>query len=473
MTSYIRWQGCTENYATHQAVEPRGDYANFQTSFTEESATFEDVSRSTVGDAEFVRRDNFSADTAKYTRVKNNQERTWYAWIMSFSSRIKWSLEANRLTQLLAEKRHAGVCLFDLTEANPTRAGFAFPEAEILAALANPAALRYEPEARGLPHAREAVANYYRERGFAVDPERIHLTASTSEAYAYLFKLLTDQGDEVLIPQPSYPLFEFLAALEGVVLRPYELEYVHPGGWRMDFASLAQSLNARTRAVMLVNPNNPTGSFVKRGELAQLNELCAQHDLALIVDEVFGDYGLGDDERRAASLVENEGALTFVLSGFSKILALPQMKLGWIVTNGPDVLRDEARERLDLIADTFLSVSAPVQHAAAQLLALRAPLQRQILDRARENLTWLAARLIDSPCRLLTVEGGWYATLEIPRLRPEEDVVLRLLAEDDVLVHPGYFFDFAREAFLVVSLLPPPATFQTALTRLLARVSQH
>lgn len=386
-----------------------------------------------------------------------------------FSNRFKWNLATNQLARLLEAKRQAGTPILDLTEANPTRAGLAYPAAEILGALAQDGAMLYEPAPRGLLHAREAVAGYYAERGLHVDPAHLCMTASTSEAYAYLFKLLCDQGDNVLVPQPSYPLFDFLAALEGVELRPYALEYQHPRGWEMDFDSLRSALTPQTRAIMLVNPNNPTGSFVKAAEVAELNQLCQQRGLALIVDEVFGDYVLPPEAQQAVSLVENEASLTFVLSGFSKILALPQMKLGWIVTNGPAELRREAEERLELIADTFLSVGAPVQHAAAAWLPLRESLQQQISARTVTNLEWLAALVAGSACRLLTVEGGWYATLEVPRHVSEEELILRLLTEDDVLVHPGYFFDFAREAYLVLSLLPRPEVFQAAAQRLFER----
>lgn len=389
-----------------------------------------------------------------------------------FSTRFKWNLETNRLAQLIAEKKRAGAQILDLTESNPTRAGFDFPADEILSALAQAPAMLYEPQPKGLLVARESVAAYYADRAFVADPERIHLTASTSEAYSYLFKLLANHGDNVLIPQPSYPLFEFLATLEGVEVQPYELNYFHPAGWQIDFASIEQGITPATRAVILVNPNNPTGSFLKLDELRQLNKICARHQLALIVDEVFSDYAFGEDERRAASLVENSDVLTFVMSGFSKILALPQMKLGWIVTNGPAALCDEAIERLDLIADTFLSVGAPVQHAAPQWFRLRGDLQRQVLDRVKGNHDWLAEQVAHTSCRLLTVEGGWYAALEIPRHFSEEDWTIRLLAEENVLVHPGYFFDFPREAFLVLSLLPSPEIFRAASGRLLARINQ-
>jgi aspartate/methionine/tyrosine aminotransferase len=389
-----------------------------------------------------------------------------------FSSRFKWNLESNQLALLTDEKRRVGARILDLTESNPTRVGFDYPAEEILGALAQARAMIYEPTPRGLLIAREAVAGYYAERGLAVDPERVHLTASTSEGYSYLFKLLADRGQSFLIPQPSYPLFEFLAALEGVELRPYELSYVHPAGWRIDFDSVEKAIGANTRAIILVNPNNPTGSFVKLREVECLNEICARHKLALIVDEVFGDYGFSDDEGRATSLVSNDVVLTFVMSGLSKILALPQMKLGWIVTSGPADLREEAIERLDFIADTFLSVGAPVQHAAPTWLRWRAEMQNQILERVRGNLSWLGVAVEGSPLRLLSVEGGWYATLELPRHFTEEEWALALLEKDDTLAHPGYFYDFPREAFLVLSLLPRVAIFREAVNRILARAGR-
>jgi len=389
-----------------------------------------------------------------------------------FSKRFKWSLESNRFARLIEEKKRSGARILDLTESNPTRAGFDYPAEEILGALAQAPSMLYEPAPRGLPVARESVAGYYSERGYSVDPERVHLTASTSEAYSFLFKLLADHGQSVLVPQPSYPLFEFLAALEGVELRPYELHYVHPAGWRIDFDSIEKAVESNTRAIILVSPNNPTGSFTKLREVGQLNEVCARHDLALIADEVFGDYGFGDDENRAGSLVSNDSVLTFVMSGFSKVLALPQMKLGWIVTNGPAGLRDQAVERLDFIADTFLSVAAPVQHSAPAWMRLRRSIQAQILSRIQDNLDWLRDATDDSPLRLLSAEGGWYATLELPRQFTEEEWALALLEKDDVLAHPGYFFDFQREAFLVLSLLPRSETFCEGGERILARVEQ-
>jgi hypothetical protein len=383
-----------------------------------------------------------------------------------FSARFPWNLQTNQLAQLIEEKKRAGVKRLDLTEANPTRCGFAYPATEWLSALAQPKALDYDPHPRGLLTARQAVAAYYQTRGQTIDPARIFLTASTSEAYSWLFKLLTDPGDAILVPQPSYPLFEFLATLEGVEARPYQLHYLHPRGWQMDLDSLRQAITSRTRAVVVVNPNNPTGSYLKQSESAQLAAVCREHQLALLVDEVFSDYALADDDDRVTDFTA-ASTLTFVLNGLSKLLALPQMKLGWIVVQGADDVRHEAETRLELIADTFLSVNTPVQWAASRWLPQRAELQTQIVARVQTNLEFLAQAVVGSPCRVLQVEGGWSAILEVPRHAPEEELVLALLAEHDVLVHPGYFFAFAREAFLVLSLLPRPEIFQAAVGRLL------
>ncbi len=389
-----------------------------------------------------------------------------------FSSRFKWNLQTNRLSTLQEEKRRQGVKIFDLTESNPTSAGLDYPAEEILPALAQPAALRYEPNPRGLLIARQAVAKYYQQRGENVDPDHIHLTVSTSEAYMFLLKLLTDSGQNVLVPQPSYPLFEFLAGFEGVELAPYRLVYhEEKKEWRIDFDSVTAAIDSQTRAIMLVNPNNPTGSFVKREELAELNQLCAKHKLALIVDEVFSDYVFDADSTRITTLVGNSEVPTFVLSGLSKILGLPQMKLGWIVVNGPNDWRHQAQEYLDLLADTYLSVSTPIQHAAPQWMKMKALLQNQIKERIKANLKFLQTQFARHPnYRLLSTEGGWYAILEAFNLVSEEELILTLLERDDVLIHPGYFFDFTSEGFLVLSLLPPPEIFHEGIGRLLARM---
>jgi len=376
-----------------------------------------------------------------------------------FSSRLDWNVAANPITKLLQAKRTSGVEILNLTESNPTAAGFEYP-ADILTALADPRSLRYEPVPAGMQVAREAIAGYYAGQ---VDPGRIIVTASTSEAYGFIFKLLADPGDEVLVPRPSYPLFEFLSKLESVRVVNYPLLY--HGRWTIDFEALAAGISTRTRAIVLVNPNNPTGSFLKKAELARLLDLCRGRNIALVSDEVFSDYGIiEEDSDRVSSLVGVDEVLTFSLSGLSKVAGLPQLKLGWIVTTRPAI------KHLELIADTYLSVAAPVQWAAPALLASRGHIQSQIKERLSANLAFLRNQIAPvSPWRVLAVEGGWYATLQAPRIRTEEDWVLSLLAEDHVLVQPGFFFDFETEAFLIVSLLTPPAIFREGITRILSR----
>lgn len=388
---------------------------------------------------------------------------------MTFSSRLHWDLRLNPLTERLRVLRGSGARILDLTESNPTKAGLDYPAQAILGALADARVLTYDPTPLGLAAAREAVAAYYAPRGHDVDPERILLTASTSEAYAYLFKLLADPGDQILAPRPSYPLFEFLAALESVHIVQYPLFY--HDGWHVDFGALERTITQRSRAVVVVNPNNPTGSFLKRAELGQLAALCRARKLAIISDEVFSDYGFGADPQRAGTVACLEDAPAFVLSGLSKIAALPQMKLGWMVATGGGW--QQALERLELIADTYLSVATPVQVALPRLLELSVQVRRQISARTVRNLEFLRSRLgADSPASLLEVEGGWYATLQVPRIRGEEEWVLDLLDRDGVLVQPGFFYDFESEAFLVLSLLTDPAIFEEGVRRLLARAAR-
>jgi alanine-synthesizing transaminase len=366
---------------------------------------------------------------------------------------------------LLEQRRASGSRILDLTESNPTAAGFVYSSEEILAALADARTLRYEPAAAGMPGARAAVSEYYAGR---VTADRILLTASTSEAYSFVFKLLADPGDEILVPRPSYPLFEFLAALDNVRVVQYPL--VYGATWTIDFDELARAITPRTRAIVLVNPNNPTGSFLKQEELAPLIALCRDHSLALISDEVFADYVLAPDPRLVPSLTLVDQVLTFCLSGLSKVAGLPQLKLGWIAVGGPKVDRQQAFERLELIADSYLSVSAPVQWAALTLLSLRSKIQDQILARVSRNRAFLAEQIgPESPWRLLATEGGWYAPLEAPRIQTEEEWALSLLADDGVLVQPGFFFDFEREAYLVLSLLTAEDVFHEGVRRILAR----
>ena len=381
-----------------------------------------------------------------------------------FSSRLQWNTQPNPLAILLAEKRRQGAPVLDLTESNPTRAGLDYP-GELSEALADPRSLRYDPEPRGLSSAREAVAQYYARQGVSIDPSRILLTASTSEAYAFLFKLLTDPGDEVLVPRPSYPLFEYLAAMENLRVRQYPLRY--DGAWHVDFAALEALLTPRTRAIVTVNPNNPTGSYLKADERARLERF----NLPIVSDEVFCDFPLVGDPNRVSSLAGAAQVLTFSLSGLSKIAGLPQMKLGWIVASGSR--HQEALAGLEWIADTFLSVATPVQVALPRLLASSATVQDQIRERTRANLAGLRDALTaGSPCHLLRAEGGWYAVLQIPRTRGEEAWCLHLLAVHNVLVQPGFFYDFESEAFLVLSLLTVPDAFRRGIQRILGALAQ-
>ena len=387
-----------------------------------------------------------------------------------FSSRTNWPLGPNRLSLEIEELRRQGVSLFDVTESNPTRCGFVFDGRDIFDALASPQALNYTPDPRGLLSARQAVASYYAERGITLDSAQIFLTTSTSEAYSYIFRLLADPGDAILVPQPSYPLFDFLAGLNDVRVIAYPLFYDH--GWQIDLPALEERLEDRARAILVVHPNNPTGSFVRREELAELLAFCQRHDMALVADEVFADYSLAMDPQRIVSHAAVTEALTFTLSGLSKISALPQMKVAWAVVNGPAQLLRDALARLEIIADTYLSLSAPLALALPKLLETRRALQPQILARVRSNLQLIDARLAaNQPINRLEVEGGWYAILRLPSIRTDEDWAIELARQDGILVHPGHFFDFSSEGHLVISLLTEGAVFEEGLRRILARVA--
>jgi alanine-synthesizing transaminase len=385
-----------------------------------------------------------------------------------FAKRTNWNLTPNRLSQALAAHRAAGKPLLDLTISNPTECGFEYDSELILNALRNPAALKYEPNPKGLECARRAVAEYYAEKGAAVAVEDIILTTSTSEAYSFVFRLLSDPGDEILIPAPSYPLFDFLADILDVGLVRYPLIYDH--GWQIDFHALEQATTQRTRAVIVVHPNNPTGHFVKPEEMAKLNAICSARHLAIIADEVFLDFSL--DGTRPASFAANSGALTFTLSGLSKISGLPQMKAAWLVASGPQAARAEGLERLEVIADTFLSMNAPVQLAMPTFLERRHGFQRQLLARVRRNLCGLDRHLASqSVCSRLAVEGGWYAILRVPATRASDDLAIDLLKSKEIWVHPGHFYELPGEGHLVVSLLPPETDFTTGMAGLLTTIS--
>jgi len=383
-----------------------------------------------------------------------------------FSSRISGALETNRLTQQIRRARASGRELIDLTVTNPTVVGIEYP-ASLLAALADPAAGRYDPHPLGSWNAREAVARDYGRRGIPAAAERVALTSSTSEAYSILFKLLCDPaGHSVMVPAPSYPLFDHLTALDGVSASAYPLEY--HGRWTVDFDTMDERWTAGVRAVLAVSPNNPTGSALALEELDEMMRRCADRRAALIIDEVFADYPL-----RMASIPVHCGsspALTFRLGGLSKSVGLPQVKLGWILVDGPDDLVAAALQRLELICDTYLSVSTPVQIAAPRLLTDGAVVRERILARVRANDATLRRIISSVPSiEALNADGGWSAVLRVPATRSEEDFVLELLERDGVLVHPGFFFDFSHEAFLVVSLLVEPAAFAEGVGRLVAR----
>lgn len=389
-----------------------------------------------------------------------------------FSDRTNWKLTRNRLTEALDEVRASGARVLDLTLSNPTRAGLLYDEARILQALASPRGMDYDPQPKGLSGARTAVAEYYRSvRGIGeLDPERLILTTSTSEGYSFVFRLLCNPGDELLVPKPSYPLFEFLADLQDVKLVPYPLIYDH--GWQMDFPSLQKMVTERTRAVVVVHPNNPTGSYVHPHERDLLNSFCRERDLAVIADEVFLDYAL--DQVSRESFAANHDVLTFTLSGVSKISALPQMKLAWIATSGPAAKVQAAQERLDIIADTYLSMNAPIQWAAPALLDERKSIQQQLLERVLGNLEELDRQLAgQTTCQRLVVEGGWYAVLRVPVIQTDEELAVDLLRRKSVLVHPGHFYDFSSDGYLVLSLIPVKQDFAEGTARVLQLVNQR
>jgi alanine-synthesizing transaminase len=380
-----------------------------------------------------------------------------------FAKRTNWNLEPNRLSAALAAHRAAGKPLLDLTISNPTECGFRYDEDTILDSLRNPAALKYEPNPRGIVAAREAVKRYYAERGAVVSSDDIFLTTSTSEAYSYVFRTLCDPGDEVLIPEPSYPLFEFLADIQDVRLVRYPLVYDY--GWQIDFHNVKQSFTPRTRAIIVVNPNNPTGNYCKPEEMRKLNEICAAQGVAIIADEVFLDFALGGD--RQATFASNSGALTFTMSGLSKICGLPQMKAAWLVVGGPESLKKDAVARLEVIADTYLSMNAPIQWALPTLLGQRREFQKQLMTRVKENLAELDRQLArQKSCGRLEVEGGWNAVIRVPAMSSDEELALELLAARGVYVHPGHFYDFPSKGYLVVSLITGKSEFAQGIGQL-------
>ncbi len=386
-----------------------------------------------------------------------------------FTPRTHWDTTPHRLAEALQQRRRRGLPVVDLTESNPTRCGFDFDREAIAEAVAAGARSPYEPDPKGLPAARDAVCGYYAAQGVPAAPERVVLTTGTSEGYSFAFRLLASPGDEILSPTPSYPLFDFLADVNDVRLVPYPLVYEH--GWSIDLPRLTEAVTERTRAIIVVSPNNPTGSFLDEGELDALIELARRHDLALIADEVFRDYAWTPRSTQTSSLIATDECLTLTLNGLSKISALPQMKLGWIAVNGPEALAEQALARLEIITDTYLSVSTPIQHAAPALLDQRARLQPQILERLRTNLGVLDGRL-GPGCTVtrLHAEGGWYAVLRGPGTRSDEEWALELLEEEGIHVHPGSLFGFAGGGYLVVSLITPVEGMRVGAERLVGVV---
>jgi alanine-synthesizing transaminase len=379
-----------------------------------------------------------------------------------FSKRSAFSLRKNRLTQLLEQVRRRGATPIDLTVSNPIEAGFRHSPETMALALSSPENCRYAPNPRGSIETRKSVAEYYGSRGATVDPENLILTCSTSEAYAFLLKLLADPGDAILAPRPGYPLLQFISQLENVRMQPYSLRF--DDRWNIDISLLSDLLKTGARAVLLVNPNNPTGSYLSGLEWNEIQSACAETNTAVLCDEVFFEYPLGVSA--PFQPIPHCKTLTFFLNGLSKSAALPQMKLGWILVAGPEPLCGEALDRLEVIADAFLSVSVPAQSAAPSLLQSSAALRDRIRRRLRRNLAILEEILTDHPARSLPVEAGWHAVLQLPRIQTDEEWALELLDSKGVLLHPGYFFEFDTEALLVASLLTPTEVFSEGIRRL-------
>jgi alanine-synthesizing transaminase len=378
-----------------------------------------------------------------------------------FSSRTNWNISPNRLSVLLEQKHQQGIHIIDLTESNPTCCGFSYPRREILEAFSHPSIFTYQPEPQGLLSAREAIAQQYSKIGVPVEPRHILLTASTSEAYSFLLKLLCNAGDEIIVPQPSYPLFEYLCQLNDVTLRTYRLAY--DGEWHIDFTSFESQLTNRTRAVVLVHPNNPTGSYLKQKEFERICSLATLYHCSLIADEVFGPYAFSPDTHRAQILNSQSQILLFSLNGISKLLGLPQFKLSWIVVQGNSSLTDDALKKLEIIEDTFLSVNTPVQLALPKLLQYSSDMRNQIQSRTRDHYALLQETFTDSSATVFYSEGGWYALLQLPHRSSDEEWAEQILLHQNILVQPGHFFDLEQESCIVISLLPVSNIFRDAL----------
>ena len=387
-----------------------------------------------------------------------------------FSTRTDWDFRLSPLFALLQEKRARGETILDLTESNPTKCGFRYPERDLADAGASQRFGVYSPDPKGIPSARLAIAEWYKQQNIAVDPDRIVLTSSTSEAYSFLLRLLCNVGETIAVPKPSYPLFEYLARLNDVLCQEYRLAY--DGEWHIDLSSVDDAISSNAEALILVHPNNPTGSFVKKEERDRLVSGAQERKIPLIVDEVFSAFPFANDHRRANSFAGTTSTLTFTLNGLSKLAGLPQMKLAWIVVSGPDEECSKALQRLEVIADTYLSVSTPVQQMLPRALKDRT-VTDQILSRVKENYESLKTSVgVGTSATLLQCEGAWSAILRLPATKSDEEWGIELLQTAGVLTHPGHLFDFALKSCVVVSLLPIEEVFSEGITRALAVIGR-
>ena len=388
-----------------------------------------------------------------------------------FSDRTSWNRLPNHLSQALERRRQSGSPVVDLTVSNPTACGFNYAEQALLSAFANPSWLHYHPDARGLFSARTSIAQLYAQRSVVVNPGNIFLTASTSEAYALLFNVLCNSGERVLLPRPSYPLFDYLSQLNDIHTDTYRLFYDH--GWHVDFDSIRQGITSSTRAIVLIHPHNPTGMVLRRTEFDQIVLLAHEHNLALIVDEVFSEYRFEMSNSHQPSAAGEHRVLTFTLNGLSKMAALPQLKLGWIVVSGPEALVAEASARLEIMCDTFLSVNTPVQIAFEDIMQTSIPLRETILNRVRTNYTMLTAAVAGTSCSVLESDGGWCGIIRVPTTMTDEAWALALLENEGIHLFPGYFFDLEEEGHLVVSLLPETGLFRSAVTTIVSFIESN
>jgi len=391
---------------------------------------------------------------------------------MEFSDRTSWHRAQNRLSRLLERRRSAGKPVYDLTCSNPTTCGFTYPRNQILRALSRPDTLVYRPEAAGIAPARSAIARWYKCKNIGIDPSHLFLTASTSEGYSMVLRLLCNPGDTILVPRPSYPLFDYLAQVNDVALSYYRLRYHDE--WQLDINSVRESITPNTKAIVCVHPSNPAGCYLKRTEYRQLCSIAKEYGCALIVDEVFLEYSFGKDDRRMGSTAGPADVLTFTLDGISKMAGLPQMKLGWIAVSGPRKPVNEAAGRLEILCDTYLSVNTPVQNALPRIIRSAGSTASDILSRVKANYSDLRSyRTAGSPCSVLNCEGGWYGILRVPATMTDGRWAEEILRSTGVYLFPGYFFDFEREGYLVVSLLVQRAIFRRALGKIIRFITEH